>query len=158
MVEDKNEKISRPSEPTAMFSPELPIGAAQFQVEANRRIGRTCSAIVNRFRVGEEDNLFSCLAETIAPVNVLSVHEEVWIQRPDTLDCISSRQHKPAIKYFHWTSRLMIEVGHQETAKKAGLLEQDIKSHSSAEVIPVRRKAHSGTSYSASCEQHLWTN
>src|ERR1700727_1404601 len=115
-----------------MLSPELQICTAHFQIETNSRTGRTCPTVVNRPSSGEEDNLLSRLMKSVAPVNIFSVHEELRIQQSDPLNRLAPRHHEPAVQHFDWPSRLVIEIGHQETAEKSRLREQDIEPNSSA--------------------------
>ena len=49
----------------------------------------------------------------------------------------------------------MIEIGHQQPAKRARPLEQGIESDGPAEIVPDSGKAHGRASYFSACRQHL---
>src|ERR1035437_4704611 len=65
---------------TAMLFPILIVGVTLLQMKAERRIRGTRASVVNRFCLREEDNLLTRLAEAVAPVHILSIHEELRIR------------------------------------------------------------------------------
>ena len=83
MMDGKRHQKPQPSQAAVMLAPILPGGPVQLQIEAQRRVRGTRSAIVDRAGFGEENNSLSGLAEAIAPVDIFSVHEKLRIEQAD---------------------------------------------------------------------------
>ena len=141
-----------------MLEPILRVGEALFEVEAQRSVGGTGAAIVNGLGVGEEYDLVAGLAETVAPVDILSVHEEVGVERADSVDRSAPDQNEPAVEHLDRGSRLMIEIRHQEAAEPSGSLEGNVEGQGTGEVVPDCRETHGGAPDFVIWPKHLWSD
>jgi len=79
-MDGENDTEDSGSQPSAMFAPQSQICAVHFEIKANWCIGGTCPAAVDGGGIGKENKVFSRLVESIAPVNILSIHEKLRIQ------------------------------------------------------------------------------
>src|SRR5580658_2391857 len=155
MINGQATEKSELSQPAAVLSPVLKVSVTLFQVETNRRVGGTGSAVMNRFGVGEKNNSLSRLVKPVAPIDILSVHEELRVERSDPIQGASANQDEPAVQYLDRRSRLVIKIRHQVSAKQLGVLEGHIEPQGTAELVPDGRETHRGTPNFAIPPQHF---
>src|ERR1700677_1513769 len=65
MVNGESRQKAKLRQTAVMLTPVLPGGAVKLQIKSHRRIGRTCPAIVNGARTGEEHHFLACLPEAV---------------------------------------------------------------------------------------------
>src|SRR5271156_2088 len=143
------------AEPAAMLAPVLPGGAIELQIKAQRGVGGTGTAIVNRAGFREEYDLLSRLVEAVAPIHIFTVHKKLRIQQADSLHRAPAENKKPAVQHLHRSCRSMVEVRHQQPPEGTRALEQRIEQKGSAKIIPHSWEAHGRAPHLAVLRQHL---
>src|SRR5580700_10427144 len=101
IIDDNRNQESDLREPAIVLLPILPVGTAHLEVKMDGSICGTRPAVVNGLGSGKKDDALARLPETIAPVNIFSVHEEAWIERAYAIQCGAPDQNKPAVQHLH---------------------------------------------------------
>ena len=137
-------------QPAVMLSPILPGGAIEFQIEAQRSVRGTRSAVVNRPRFGKENHAVARLAEAVTPIHIFPVHEKLRDRagRRVRWRCGEPRRTSRSEPLLARSSdgRSRTSAGRRTSAR---FLEQRIEAQSAAEIVPDGRKAHGRAPYFA---------
>ena len=110
--------IAKDTEPSVMFTEILQIGPPHFDIEPRRRLTGARGTVVQGSGMRIEDHLPSRCAESMAPIDILTVHEELLIESSDHLKGLPGDHPEPPrqdLDIINGSIRISI---HREAAKR----------------------------------------
>src|SRR5271165_1250824 len=143
------------AEAAMMLSKILQISPPHLNVEASRRLSGARRSVMQRFRFGIKNYPPSCLSKAIAPVNILAVHKELFIQPAHLGKSPQPHHPKPACQHLDIVNRVVRIAVHEEAAEPLRLRKECVQTKRAAESVPHRRQAHYRMTNVAARRQHL---
>src|ERR1017187_4840575 len=119
-----------------MFVKILEICPPHFKIESYRRLPRTCSTIMQSLSVRIEHHPPSCFAETMAPVDVFSVHKELLIEAAHLPKRHARNHPEPARQHLHIVNCIVRIARHLEAAKQFRTRKDPVQPQCATKSVP----------------------
>ena len=112
---------------------------------------RRLAAIMDRLRARIEHYLPSCATCPAAPVNVVAIHKETFIEQTDLVKCLAADHGKTTNDDINGERPVVGKIEHVLPGKKATTFKETLQAARRAKVIPQCRKPPTGTLL-----RHVW--
>jgi hypothetical protein len=145
MMKHHQRSSSEPRQRAVVLGP-IPQNRFLLQQRESQRIGgRAHRTVVHGYRSGVEHHLPTHLPAAPAPVNILTINEEVFIQETNGLDRLATHHPKTSDQNFNRQSPVVSEIAHVLTAENSRSAKKSRQACGGAEVIPEGWKPPTGT-------------
>src|ERR1700739_4160707 len=140
---------------TVMLFEVLKICAIHLHVKARRRSIRACAAVMDRLRIGKENNAPPAVVETLGPIEILAVHEKLRVEVTDFVDSLLANHPEPTGQNIHVNGPVVFEIGHREVAKSLRMAKDGTERKGVAEPAPESREPITGLANGAVTQNHF---
>ena len=107
-----------------MFAPVIENGFLLRDREAHRIRCGDFASVMNRPRAGKEDDLPSRLPASAAPIDVVAIHEEVFIEQAHFVEGLAADHREASHDHIHGKRAVVGKVEHVFAGEQLGVLER----------------------------------
>ena len=141
-----------------MFAPVVQNRLLLRDREANRIRCGDFASVMNRSRAGKEDDLPSCLPAAAAPIHVVAIHEEVFVEQAHFVEGLAADHREASHDHIHGQCPVVGKVEHVLAGEQFGILERRCQSRGRTEIVPKRGRPPAGALLGHVRIEHAGTN
>ena len=127
-----------------MLSPIVQYGALLRNREVDREGSGRFATVVDGPGAGIEDDIPACIAGTPAPVHIIAVHKQTFVEQPHLIQRFAANHREAAHDDIDGQRTVVGEIEHMFAGKETGALKDAFQPGGHAEVVPQRRKPATG--------------
>ena len=113
---------------------------------------------MNRSRAGKEYDLPSRLPAAAAPIHVVAIHEQVFVEQAHFVKGLAPDHRKASHQHVHGQRAVVGKVEHVLAGEQLGILECRSQSRGRTEIVPQRRRPPAGALLRHVRIEHARTN
>src|SRR5436853_17843 len=106
-MQQNNQRVAGGCQGRMMLAPIMEIGALLLDVESDRRVCGTGAAVMNCLGRGDERQLPTLGPEAPAPIHVLAIHEERFVEHADLVHGFAPDEPEATAENVRWTFGLV---------------------------------------------------
>ena len=136
MMEKHDAPDSQHAQERMVLPPVVQYGALLRDCKVNGKWRRCLAPVVDRSRIWIKDYLPSGIPGTPAPIDVIAIHEQVFIEQSDLIKSFSTNHRETAHNDIYSERAVMREVEHVLAGEKTAPFEYAFQAGRRTKVVP----------------------